>query len=266
MIKLIATDMDGTLLNEAGQLPDGFIDLLNRLLQKNICFVIASGRSYYDLKDFFEEATPYLDFICDNGAFVVSRHHQRQMSLLEKKAIDDILLQCESITHIKVILSGPNGMYATPCENEFEEILAHYFSNIQVVSNLQDIHDPIHRICICDLNHPLQNSYPILSNRFGSHFKVTLSGDIWLDITNLEVNKGNALSKIQSLLHINQDETMVFGDYYNDIEMLKVAKYSFVMANANEDMFSHGNYTAKSHNENGVCEAINEFIFKSKLK
>ena len=87
MIKLIATDMDGTLLNEAGQLPDGFIDLLNRLLQKNICFVIASGRSYYDLKDFFKEATPYLDFICDNGAFVVSRHHQRQMSLLEKKRL-----------------------------------------------------------------------------------------------------------------------------------------------------------------------------------
>ena len=82
MIKLIATDMDGTLLNEAGQLPDGFIDLLNRLLQKNICFVIASGRSYYDLKDFFKEATPYLDFICDNGAFVVSRHHQRHLAAM----------------------------------------------------------------------------------------------------------------------------------------------------------------------------------------
>lgn len=258
--------MDGTLLNEAGQLPDGFIDLLKRLFQKNIHFVIASGRSYYDLKDFFKDATPYLNFICDNGAYVVSQHHQPQMSLLPKEAIDYILSKCESISNIKVILSGPKGMYATPCEKEFEAILAHYFSNIHVVSNLYDVHDPIHRICICDLNNPKQNTYPILNAILGAHYKVTISGDIWLDVTNLEVNKGNALSKLQTLLQITQEETMAFGDFYNDIEMLHVAKYSFVMANANEDMLTHGNFIAKSHNENGVCEAINDFVFKQKLK
>ena len=55
---------------------------------------------------------------------------------------------------------------------------------------------------------------------------------------------------------------MVFGDFYNDIEMLQKAYYSFVMENANEDMKQYGNFIAKNNSENGVIQAINQYIFK----
>ena len=56
-----------------------------------------------------------------------------------------------------------------------------------------------------------------------------------------------------------KNETMVFGDFYNDIEMLQRAYYSFVMENANEDMKQYGNFIAKSNTENGVITAIEKY-------
>ena len=264
MIKLIATDMDGTLLDQAGNIPIDFFKTLIQLKKKDIHLVIASGRSYSDLKPFFEPFSNQIDFICDNGAYVISQHLEPQFSLIPPNQIQYILTLCKEIPNVKVILSGPNGMYATPCTPKFESILARYFLNIKVVDDLGNVTDPIHRICICDLNNPKINSFPILSKTLSNLFRVTVSGEIWLDVTNLNVNKGAALARLQKRLHIKKEQTMAFGDYYNDIEMLKQAEYSFVMANANPDMFTYGNYKAKSHEENGVLQAIDEYVFSSK--
>ena len=61
-----------------------------------------------------------------------------------------------------------------------------------------------------------------------------------------------------------RDRTLAFGDYYNDIELLRHAKYSFVMENANKDMRQYGRYIAKSNNENGVLEAVKEYVLKQR--
>ena len=79
---------------------------------------------------------------------------------------------------------------------------------------------------------------------------------------NKNVNKGAALEKIQKDENISYEETMVFGDFYNDIEMLGKAKFSFVMENANEDMKQYGNYIAKSNRDYGVIKAIKEYVLK----
>ena len=91
---------------------------------------------------------------------------------------------------------------------------------------------------------------------------VVVAGEIWLDIMNKNVNKGAALEKIQNDENISYEETMVFGDFYNDIEMLGKAKFSFVMENANEDMKQYGNYIAKSNRNYGVIKAIEEYVLK----
>ena len=74
MIKLIATDMDGTLLDENGHLPEGFTDILDRLRAKNIKLVVASGRPYYTLQTNFGPIGRYLSYICENGALVVDNN------------------------------------------------------------------------------------------------------------------------------------------------------------------------------------------------
>ena len=71
MIKLIATDMDGTLLNSKNEIQDGFYEVFNKLEEKGIIFAAASGRQYYNLLKRFEGIEDKMMFIAENGTFVV---------------------------------------------------------------------------------------------------------------------------------------------------------------------------------------------------
>jgi len=76
MIKLIATDMDGTLLDQNGKLPKGFFEVLEKLEKMNVKFVIASGRPYFTLYENFKPISDELYFICDNGSYIAEKSKQ----------------------------------------------------------------------------------------------------------------------------------------------------------------------------------------------
>lgn len=260
MIKLIATDMDGTLLNAKGQLPKEFLNILNKLIEKNIKFVVASGRSYVNLKEIFKEMKDKLYYICDNGAFVVEDNEVSSVEIIDKEEVNNIIKACSDIEGIQIVLCGKKGAYQTECSDELNKEIDKYYNKKYIVEDLYNIDDDIFKIAICDLGNSAKNSYKVLEPRFGQDLSVVVSGAVWLDIMNQNINKGNALEKIQNDFNISRDETMVFGDFYNDVEMLKKAHYSFVMENANEDMKQYGNFIAKSNEDNGVMEAIKEYV------
>ena len=87
-------------------------------------------------------------------------------------------------------------------------------------------------------------------------FKVSLSGHEWVDIMNLTVNKGEAIRLIQKKYDISYEETMAFGDYLNDYEMMKSCYYSYAMKNAHEDLKEICRFEAPSNDENGVIKTI----------
>lgn len=262
MIKLIATDMDGTLLDENGNLPQDFFEVLEKLNEKNIKFVVASGRSYSTLYKNFNPKSDNLDYICDNGSYVILNNKAPVINGLDKEVVNKVIKACENIDNIVVILCGVNGAYHMPCPEKFLKEIDKYYINKNIVADLYSVNDTIFKIAICDLNNSAQNSYKVLSPLFGDENKVVISGTIWLDINGKNVNKGVALKEIQEYYNISYEETMVFGDFYNDIEMLKEGYFSFVMENANEDMKKHGNFIAKSNKEYGVIHAINDFVLK----
>lgn len=100
--------------------------------------------------------------------------------------------------------------------------------------------------------------YPYVKNE--DDCQIVVSGDIWLDVSHIESNKGIALEVLQNKLGIKYDETMIFGDYLNDLEMLKKGKYSYAMGNAHEEIKKISNFIAKSNNENGVLEELKKII------
>lgn len=97
MIKLIATDMDGTLLDDNKQLPENFDNIVKRLFNKNIRFVISSGRSYCTLKKQFSEYLDDMTFICDNGAYVVDKGKLLSVSVLPKDTVKEAVRFCRQI-------------------------------------------------------------------------------------------------------------------------------------------------------------------------
>lgn len=262
MIKLIATDMDGTLLDKNGELPKEFPKILDELVKKNVKFVVASGRSYVKLKETFKGMEEKLDYICDNGAFVVEDSEISSIEIIDKEKVKEIIRVCSDIEGIQVLLCGRKGAYQLDCSDAFNKEIDKYYNKKYIVNNLYYVDDDIFKITVCDLKNSAKNSYKVLEPKFGKDLSVVVSGAIWLDIMNKNINKGNALEKIQKDLSVSKEETMVFGDFYNDVEMLKRAYYSFVMENANEDMKQYGNFIAKSNLENGVIEAIKEYVLK----
>lgn len=260
MIKLIATDMDGTLLDENGKLPKDFFSILEKLDNKDVKFVVASGRPYPTLYENFKPISNNLYFICDNGSYIVEPGKDPIISILDKELVNNVVRACENLPNTELVLCGVKGTYHKPCSMEIEKEINKYYINKNIIENLIDIDDEIFKIAVCDFNGSKDNSYKILNPLFGKDYKVVISGAVWVDINNKDINKGTALKRLQKAFNISYEETMSFGDFYNDIEMLQASHYSFVMKNANEDMKQYGNYIAKSNTENGVIHAIEQYV------
>ncbi|MNY54045.1 putative phosphatase YwpJ [compost metagenome] len=101
------------------------------------------------------------------------------------------------------------------------------------------------------------NSYPHYK-KYEQDLQVKVSGPIWLDISHKKANKGRAMEVLQEKFKVTAEQTMVFGDYLNDLEMLEKAHYSYAMANAHPDIKKIARFIAKSNDENGVVEILSE--------
>lgn len=260
MIKLIATDMDGTLLDENGKLPENFFEVLEELRKRDIKFVVASGRPYFTLYENFKPVSDELYFICDNGSYIAEENKEHKISTIDKEYIKQMVEVCSSIEDIELILCGTKGAYIRKCDEAFTNEIFKYYVKRIMVDNFDNIDDDIFKITVCDLRESKTNSYEIINKYFKDKLNVVVSGKHWVDVNNKGVSKGSALERIQQDENISYEETMVFGDFYNDISMLEKAYYSFVMENANEDMKQYGNFMAESNKNNGVIKAINKYV------
>lgn len=260
MIKLIVSDMDGTLLDNNGKLPKDFFEVLAELNKRNIKFIVASGRPYNTLNENFKPISDELYFICDNGAFIVENGKICSVSIIDKEKIRAVVQAASNIPNVHVLLCGVKSAYHMDIPDVFINEIRKYYVNTTIVTDLSDIDDDIFKITICDPLLSFENSFKVLDPLFKNDLLVVPSGNHWVDITNLDITKGAALEQIQKRDNITSDETMVFGDYFNDVSMLSKAHYSFIMENAIDEMKQYGNYIAKSNMENGVMEAIREYV------
>lgn len=262
MIKLVAADMDGTLLDSQKQLPPDFWQTFDRLKAKGVLFVVASGRTYPTLKRNFEPRAAEMTMICDNGGVIGVQNEPVYVSTIAPALRRELLEACEEIPDIHLAVSTPHTTYMLPYRQKPEEkrIIDLSFKDVKVVKDLYAIEDDVCQIAICDIRHPDKNAYPVLSKKFAGRLAVQTSGSWWMDVMNAGVSKGSALTRLQKMLGVTAEETMAFGDFDNDIQMLSVVGESYVMQNAPAHMFQYGKHTAPSCDEYGVTQVIRREI------
>lgn len=265
MIKLILSDMDGTLLNDKNEINEEFYPTFEKLLNKKIIFGAASGRQYYNLLDRFDKVKENMLFIAENGTYVVYKGKELIVNSLDREIAMEVIMIGRKIENTFPILCGKKGAYIENIDPRLIKETEKYYARYSVVDDLTKVEDEILKVAICDFSGSENNSLKYYKE-YMNKAKIAVSGKIWLDITNKNANKGFAVRKIQELLKIKYQETMVFGDYLNDVEMMESAYYSFAMENAHKDLKKVSRFITKSNNENGVVDTIKEIALNNNVK
>ena len=255
--------MDGTLLDENGELNKEFFVIFKRLVEKEIKFVVASGRQYNKLSSIFKSINDDIIYIAENGTIVKYREKELYSSTLDREETMDLVKDIKDIDGTFLVLCGKNCAYTNIDKKEFITEIEKYYSSYKIVKDFTTIEDEFIKIAVYDTKGVLNNSLPALSSKWKNKYQLTASSLVWLDIYNNEANKGVAINMIQKKFKITPEETMAFGDYYNDVEMLKAAYHSYAMENAPVGVKKHANFMAKSNMENGVLEVIKRVVLSS---
>lgn len=264
-VKLIATDMDHTLLTEKGELPPNFEKTINDLNKLDIAFAIASGRGLFTLKSIFSTLYPKMILIADNGASIYYKGEVIFKSLIEPAIYLKMVSFVEENSDGIPMLCGLDSAYIRKDQEFRKDFLHNFYTELKFVDSFENITSDINKFTVfCPDGDSHANYENIFKPAFEKDFSITVGDKIWVDVMNKNIDKGSAMQVLGEKLNISPSEMMAFGDTYNDIPMLKFVKYSYIMANATTGMEEYANYRAKSNDEYGVIQVIQEIINQNK--
>lgn len=259
-IRLVAADMDGTLLNSKKELPPEFIPWVRN--HPDIKTVIASGRQYFTLEKDFLPLRDSLVFVCENGGLVYEHQNVMYRNVMAKQDIRDCLALIKEVPYATPILCGETGAYVVPDgSRELLDNARMYYEKLNRVDDLAPLVDQLDfvKIAIFFSEKHAEEEYPRFSD-VDPKIAVFLSGDSWIDLQNRTVNKGVAIQAIQKQYGIPPEECAAFGDYLNDTQMLEVCGESYCMKNGHEDLKKVAKYvTEYTNDENGVMRILSTF-------
>jgi len=255
-IRLIATDMDGTLVDDAKQIHDELWPLVDELHARGITFCPASGRQYYSLLRQFEDVGDELVFIAENGTYVVAHGREMSSDCLALEVARQAVSRVRSIPEAGAVLCGKRSAYIERQDPPFLAQAALYYARLRTVQDLLEVSgDDVLKVAIYDFASAETGVQTCALPISGSH-QVVVSGAHWVDVMSPTANKGRAVRQVQKALGVTPDQTMVFGDFLNDLEMMDAATYSFAMANAHPLLKARANWVAPANNANGVVRTI----------
>ena len=257
-IKLIVTDLDGTLLDSNHNLPPNFWEIEQQLFDNNIVLAIATGRQFYNVIEVFDKIKNRIIILAENGNYAFYRGNELFVNPLVREDANEFVKIGRTINNAFIILCGKNAAYIENTDEKFLSEASNYYSRIIIVDDLTKVDDTILKVTLCDFKDVPTNSY-LYFKSFENDYKIAISGSVWLDITGFNANKGVAVQVIQNQLNISFDKTMVFGDFLNDFEMMQTAKYSYAMKNAHPEIIRISNFTTNFDNDNG---GVTDVIFR----
>ncbi len=254
-IKLIAVDMDGTLLNDKKEMPSDFIPWVKS--HPDIHVVIASGRQYETLRLDFEELENDLYFLADNGAFVFYQNEMLYADTLEEDVLRRALERICGLRDVFPILCGAKCAYMNEPSAFVYQNAAMYYKKLSVTDDLFSCigTDMIPKVaCFFEKGNAAERFHEL--SDIDPTVVPVLSGDSWIDVLHVGIDKGSGVRTIQEKFGIRPEECMAFGDYMNDYGLLKACKESYAMENAHPDLKKIARHIAPSNEEEGVMQVL----------
>ena len=263
--KLLALDLDETLLNAEYKISPRNVAALRRAVEQGILVTIATGRMFSSTLPYARELQIDLPLITYHGALIKKAGGEvlRHSPLPLGHALEILHLGIDEGLHLQVYLDDL--LYAQE-ENDYTR----YYRQIapvplRMVGDLpaflaEDQREPT-KLTIIDLeNQRLLKIQRQLQGKYGAELFVLQSRPNFLEITAAEATKGQALRFLGEREGIAPREMVAFGDSYNDVDMLKFAGLGVAMANAPQDVQAAADAIARPNTEDGVALFIEEHL------
>lgn len=266
MYKLVAIDMDGTLLKEDKTISERTKKAIQSAREKDVTVVLATGRPIEGVSRYLEELDMYTDkdyVLSYNGALIqktLSKEVVGKIALTGqdlhylKKLSDELKVNIHAFSETKGLITPKNSKYteveASINNININEINFDTISNDEVIVKIMMIDEP-------EILGPAMEKLP---KEVFEKYTVVRSTPYFLEFLNKEVNKGVGVEMLAKHLGVKQEEVITFGDAGNDLHMIEYAGLGVAMANAFDEVKEAANYITDSNENDGVAKAIEKFI------
>ncbi|MCD8372414.1 MAG: Cof-type HAD-IIB family hydrolase [Clostridia bacterium] len=261
MIKLIACDLDGTLLPPSKIMPEETFPLIKKMSEDGVIFVPASGRQLPNLELLFAPVLDEIAIIAENGGLC---WHKGKVIYINPTPADGLLYALDIIRSeqgLYPLLSGTDCAYYESGDEQFIDVLYKSYSRAEKVDDLNEVarRETILKISVWDKQPAAEHAANVLIPRIKG-LRTKVSGFDWLDVSVATANKGEALNALLSHLNIAKSQSVAFGDHMNDLEMLQASGRGYVTANGFPELKRLVPNIIPSNAENGVITKIKELL------
>ena len=234
MIKLIASDLDGTLLYGRGNsVSDEMFEMIREMRRKGMLFVAASGRQYHNLKNLFAPVWEDMAFICENGAVVFYKDQIIAQQVIPKDELLELIHMIDEDERTEIILSSPYTSNMCPKTETFPKQIRDLGNHVTVLDKWEDAEEPLVKVAWFEAE-GVEQRLSYWQSKIKPPAKVVTSGAQWLDILFPTTHKGAGIEALQKHFGIAKEEIVAFGDNLNDTEMLSSVGYPIAMKNGKE--------------------------------
>lgn len=260
--KLLATDMDGTLLDDNKQIDECTRNIINKAISKGLIFVIASGRPIKTLRKYLS--------LFDNDIYVIAYNGSLIQTSKTNKIIFKEYIEKEILIKIVKFLNDNNKTFiAWQDDNLYCNVKNAYTDNYQKVSSVDmiEIKDynmfynmKINKVIMIDSEENIKTFMPIVNENLKEDCTFVTSQAYFLEFMKKGINKASSLAEVCKILDIKRDEVIAIGDGFNDLDMLQFAHLNVAPSNACEEIKGCVNYVTSSNNNGGVRKVIEKFV------
>lgn len=262
MYRLIATDVDGTLLDDESRMPPLNREALLQCRKRGIEVILATGKTMASIKDLVAELGLKLPQVTLNGSMTVSP----DMKVVRASRIDpgiysDVIGFIKENGYPPVVAMDDGKLYA----EELHPDLRYIHEIGEEFIKVDSIRSELFRSNTVDIYIPITSSDPLdkaLRQKYSGRLQFIRSGKYFFDILNMEATKGNALLKIIDRLGIKPEEVAVFGDSPNDLSMFGMAGLKVAVKNAYPEVLKAADIITDESYNSGLGKAVYKYMIK----
>ena len=235
MIKLILSDVDGTLLRRGeGAFDNQVFEVIKELHNRNILFAAASGRGFGELQQLFKPVEDKMAFVCSDGAMTICNDSVIEINSMEREGVAALINDVTYTEGCEFLLYGREKLYIRPKTRAYEDFIRDkYRDNVCLINSPFEVRDDFLKLSIYAKN-GVEKCSDHFEKKWCDSFEMVYNANNWIEFVSHGICKVSGVRALCRQYSINMDEVMAFGDGGNDIKLLGAVGYGYAMDYAPE--------------------------------